>query len=277
MRTTIRDRDALQAFRPLDLLAYLRAAGWSRSTEIGDRASLWIKGAGEAADEDVLVPLRRDAADFPLRVAELLATLERTEERSQEEIVRDIFSTSADLVRIRALTPEAADGSIPLEVGVGLVEHARDLLEAAACATVSPRPYWARRRPPQALEFMNSVRMGQTERGSYVLTLLSPVTPMLKDEQQAESPFERRVTETLTNSLRAVLQAAREAAESANLEPFRRAVADGVSANLCDALAGLGQASPEHGFEVSVSWSRSRPSAGLPFRVSNWDPTIFRC
>ncbi len=262
MRTTIRDRGALEAFRPLDLLAYLRSAGWTRGPEIGDRASLWIKNEGEATEDDVSVPLRRDAADFALRIAELLSTLERTEQRSQEEIVRDIFSTSADLVRIRALTPEAADGSIPLEVGVGLVEHARDLLEAAACAAVGPRPYWARRRPPQALDFMNQVRMGQTERGSYVLTILSPVTPVLKDEWEAESPFERRVTETLTRSLRAVLRAAQEAAESADLEPFRRAVADGVSANLCDALGGLGQVSPEHGFEVSVSWSRSRPVDG---------------
>ena len=58
----------------------------------------------------------------------------------------------------------------------------------------------------------------------------------------------------------AVLAAAREAAAAA-LEPFRNAVAEGVSANLCDALTGLGQVSPS-GLEVSVSWSRSRPVEG---------------
>jgi hypothetical protein len=37
-----------------------------------------------------------------------------------------------------------------------------------------------------------------------------------------------------------------------------------VSANLCDALVGLGHVSPNQGIEVSVSWSRSRPLDGTP-------------
>ncbi len=261
MRTTIRDRDALAAFRPVDLIFYLRSAGWTPSTKVG-QSIIWIKGADGSNEEDVSVPLRRDAGDFAMRVAEVLSTLERIEQRSQEEIVRDVFSTSADLVRIRALIPESADGSIPLHAGVGMVEHARDLMAAAACAAAGPRSFWPRRRPPQALDFMSRVRMGQTERGSYVLTMLSPVTPALNHEREAESPFERQVTETLTRSLRAAVHAAQQAAETADLEPFRNAVSSGVSANLCDAMAGLGEVSPDHGFEVSVSWSRTRPVPG---------------
>ena len=219
MKTTINDREVLAALRPVDLLAYLRSAGWNRQAEIGERASLWIKNAGNGEGEDVSVPLRRDAADFVLRAAEVLSTLERLEGRAQEDILRDITSTSSDLVRIRALTPESGDGTIPLSVGVDMVEHARELLEAAACATVGPRQFWARRRPPQATDFMSQVRMGQTERGSYVLTILSPVAPALKDDSDAESPFERRVTETLTRALRAVLHAAH-----ATCHPSRRGV-----------------------------------------------------
>ena len=228
-----------------------------------DWASLWVKNGDRSDEEDVLVPLRRDAADFALRVSEVLGTLERLEQRSQEEIFSDIFSTSADLVRIRSLTSEAADGTVPLEVAVGLVEHAQELLTAAACAAVEPRPYWARRKPQQAVDFMNQVRMGQTERGSSVITILSPVPPVLRTDMPAESsPFERRVTQTLTRAIHSALHAAKEAAESGDLEPFRRAVPDGVSANLCDALTGLGHISPSRGFEVSVSWSRSRPVEG---------------
>jgi len=110
---------------------------------------------------------------------------------------------------------------------------------------------------------MNQVRIGQTERGSYGLTILSPVPPVLRTDMPAESsPFERRVTQTLTRAIQSALHAAKEAAESGDLEPFRRAVPDGVSANLCDALTGLGHISPARGFEVSVSWSRSRPVEG---------------
>jgi hypothetical protein len=110
---------------------------------------------------------------------------------------------------------------------------------------------------------MNQVRIGQTERGSCVLTILSPVPPVLRTDMPAESsPFERRVTQTLTRAIQSALHVAKEAAESGDLEPFRRVVPDGVSANLCDALTGLGHISPARGFEVSVSWSRSRPVEG---------------
>ena len=148
-------------------------------------------------------------------------------------------------------------------------EYRAELLAAAAYAAVNPRAYWARRRPPQAIEYLSQVRLGQTERGSYVVTMVPPVTPALHGDGLTVAPFERRVTETLMQALRAASHAAQAAAESGNMAPFNDAVAAGVSANLCDALAGLGQASPKDGLEISVSWSRTRPGQGtltsIPF------------
>jgi hypothetical protein len=262
VKVTIRDQGVLNSLRPVDLIAYLRASGWSRETEIEQKASIWLK-LDSPGQPDVVVPLRRDAADFALRIAEVLGTLESVEQRSQEDIVKDLLTASADLVRIRSIAGETADGTIALDVGVSFVEHAREMVMAAACAAVVPRPYWARRKPPKATEFMQSVRMGQTERGSYVLTLHSPVPPTLRTEATAESPFERQVTEMLMRSLVAIRESARQAVETGDLQPFRTAVHRGVSANLCDALVGLGRISPNNGIEVSISWSRSRPIHGV--------------
>ena len=55
--------------------------------------------------------------------------------------------------------------------------------------------------------------MGQTERGSYVLTILSPVPPELRPAQgtllpvEPEDPYERLVTLTLMNALAALQRA----------------------------------------------------------------------
>ncbi len=263
MKVTIRDKEVLNSLRPVDLIAYLRASGWNREADIGNKASVWVKPDGPQP-QDVVVPLRRDAADFALRIAEVLGKLEFVEQRSQEDIVKDLITTSADLVRIRSLSAGAADGTIPLDVGVAFVEHAREMILAAACATVAPSPYWPRRKPLRAAEFMENVRMGQTEQGSYVLTIHSPVPPALRADALAESPFERQVMQMLTRSLVSVREAAQLAVETGDLLPFRAAVHNGVSANLCDALVGLGRVSPNNGIEVSVSWSRSRPNNGSP-------------
>jgi hypothetical protein len=263
MRVTIRDREVLNSLRPVDLIAYLRASGWIREAEIGNKAAVWVKPNGPEP-QDVIVPLQRDAADFALRIAEVLGRLEFVEQRSQEDIIKDVITASADLIRIRSLSAGAADGTIPLDIGVAFVEHAREMILAAACAAVAPNPYWPRRKPQRAAEYIEHVRMGQTEQGSYVLTIHSPVPPALRADAPTESPFERQVVETLTRSLRSVREAAQQAIETADLQPFRAAVHNGVSANLCDALVGLGRVSPNNGIEVAVSWSRSRPIEGAP-------------
>lgn len=259
MRTTIRDRKVLESLSPIELSSYLRSSGWSWQSNFNNLAALWTRLDADGNESETVVPRSRETADFPLRMAEVLATLEKIENRAQEEIVRDLWSTSTDLLRIRAMVPAAADGTVSLRAGVGLVKHSRELLESAACATVSTKAYWDKRRPPQVTGYLDTVRLGQTERGSFVLAIHSPVTPSLLSVEETVAPFERRVMHTLTRSLKAALQAAQQAAENGGFEPFRQAMAEGVNANLCDAAAGLGELSGEGGFDVSIQWSRTRP------------------
>ncbi len=88
-------------------------------------------------------------------------------------------------------------------------------------------------------------------------------------------PFERQVTRALAEGLAALEQAARQAAASGGMDAFRQAVQLGVSANLCDAVAGLAAVSPAEGLEVRVAWSRARPrSDAAPSRVFLGSDTI---
>jgi len=258
MKVTIRDRSVLNSMRPIDVMSYLRTAGWSTQTEIGDKGVIVTKTHG-AEEQELVVPMRRDLADFAIRMAEVLAVLENVELRSQEEILRDIITTSFDLIRVRSASASAADGSVPIGIGVSLFEQARDMVMAAACSTVAPKAYWARRRPAKATAYLEGVRLGQTERGSYVLTIQSPVPPLFKNDSFEDTPFERQVSETLMQSLASVKEAARDALMTQDFEPFRRAINYGVSANLCDALVSLARATPENVLEISLTYSPNRP------------------
>jgi hypothetical protein len=80
---------------------------------------------------------------------------------------------------------------------------------------LSPCPY-----------YLTNVRMGQIERGSFMLTMLSPVPPALTPPQgtptssEAPEPYERQVVRTLIDALDALGGAAREAAARGGMEPF---------------------------------------------------------
>src|SRR5438034_1338067 len=83
----------------------------------------------------------------------------------------------------------------PLEDGAQFFENAKDLILAAACAADTPRSYYPTRKPAKAMEYLRKTRLGQTETGSFVLTILSRVPPSLSASNgvlfEIEEPFER--------------------------------------------------------------------------------------
>jgi hypothetical protein len=187
MKAVVSDLDTLRSLKPLELAQYLRSKGWRQDGDLGVKATLWVR-ANET--DEIILPKRNDFADFDLRIAEVLKILEKTEARSQLDILRDVQTTSADLLRLRSSSRDATDGSLAIDDAVSLVESSRDLMMAAACAAIDRRPYYATRKAQQVTEYLEKVRIGQTERGSFVLTILSPVPPSLKSEPGALFPLE---------------------------------------------------------------------------------------
>ena len=116
-------------------------------------------------------------------MAELVGILATKENRSQLEVLSDLQTAGSDVIRVRFRHASSNDGSISLDQGEALVENAREMMLAGACAAVQPKPYYLRRRPEEANRFLRGLRMGQTERGSYVLTVYSPVSPGLHSSQ----------------------------------------------------------------------------------------------
>lgn len=275
MKVTVRDPAVLRALGPIDVAAYLRSTGWSQTRRIGDRGAAWTRTL-PIGEIEILLPLNRQVGDFVTRMSEVLNSLEIAEQRSQMEILHDLMTTSSDIIRIRAHTSESSDGTISIEEGVDLVHHAREMVLAAARAATRPSPYFHARKPAEVVEYMEKVRLGQTERGSYVITLLSRVPPILAPTKEGqgrleiEDPFERRVTRTLASALAAIRDAVQDSVVTGQFEAFQRAVQRGVSANLCDAVAALaGGSANARDIEVDLTWSSLRPQGPqTPRRIS---------
>lgn len=272
MKATVHDVQTLDALRPFEIVGYLRATGWKQQRVQPERYSVWTRGNGNS-DYEVTVPLTR-FRDFALRMSDLLTTLESAEHRSQLQILADLSFSNADVVRIRSESADVADGTIPLEDAVTLVQKTRDAILAAACSAIEPRAYFATRKFGQALDYVKRVKMGQTERGSYTVTVVSKVAPILQQPElpiaEIEEPYERQVIRTFGTALAQVRIAAELAAATGSLDSFKEGVNSGISANLCDALVGMcGTREMLRGLDFSVSWSRARPltEAESPSRI----------
>ena len=217
----------------------------------------------------MLVPMASAFSDFSRRVRELIETLQVEEKRGLPEILEDVTTPHADIVRARLAPDGDTNGTLPLEDGANVFQQMRDLMLSAACAAVSPREVFAKRKPDQAMKYLREARIGQTQRGSYVITVLSPLPPAFLSGNQTlllaeveEEPFTRRTVRILADALTATAEGVQSAAASGKLDALTAGVARGVSANLCEAILGLHEGSGGRGLEFSFSWAPSRGAPG---------------
>jgi hypothetical protein len=257
MKARIIDEGALRAVSPQALRAYAQAEGWQRLEPYGEHSFVYVRSDEKS---EAIIPGTASIGDYPNVVAELISLFSRVEGRDELQVYRDLSTADRDVIRIRS--PKADDdGSVRIEAGVVLVVHARDLVLSAACSAWDPRPSYRAGKVKRADDYISRVRLGQTEQGSFVVTLLSPVPPAVEPQtniwpDEDKEPFERLVTRRLAEGLDAAAFAIEKHNLGAGFAVFESAVQQGVSANLCEATANLSDRGD--GIEVSITWARTR-------------------
>ena len=237
MTMKIRESEGIARLSLVDVRAYLISQGWQATGRYGIVATIFEKEANGRKYE-ILLPLKEELGDFSSRMRDIVAILSEVEQRHSSGVYIDLLKSGFDIVRLRAPNSDET-GTIEFEHGVALYQQARNMIAAAANAAVKTRGVFGGNSPDRVKDYVSTLRLGQTEVGSYVLTVLSPVPPALKSEQLQmfpeiatdEVPFSRSVTRMLDHSLSVAKQAVSEASATGSLNPFDNAIADGDSAN----------------------------------------------
>ncbi len=256
MLTLMQSQSALAEVSPASLSAYARANGWRKAEAYGDHSDVYV---GDGLPE-IILPRTRQLGDYARVVAQLLEIFAAAAGRNEHALYINLVTASQDVVRVRA-NAGGGDGTAPLSDGAGLVNGARDLLLAAALSLQTPRPLYHGGSSREANDFLKLVRLGQTEPGSFAIVLLTPVIPPVLQEplfsgMEEEPPLARKVTRRLEQALLATRQAL-ERANTGDSKAFSDAVAEGASANLCEALVQLVDPFPT--LDIGISWALTRP------------------
>lgn len=172
--------------------------------------------------------------------------------------MHSLMATDRDVVRLRVGKSE--EGSVKLNEGVSLIQGARDMLLATACSLGKSKAVYRAGANRKEADLMSKIRLGQTDQGNFVVTLLMPTIPrpvssLLPDKLDQDTPAEQHLTARLIEALTA-LRVAAERMASGEEDAFSDATTSGVSANLCDALVKIIDSFPT--LDVSVSWARIR-------------------
>ena len=263
MKARIVDDEALKAISPVSLATYLQCRGAEKIGAYRESSGIWRYG-----NQEFIVPVKSSFFDYSAIIAEVLKSLELVEQRSQLTIYDDIANITFDVIRVRNVSNDTRYGTLNFGKSVDFVAHTRDMILAAACSAATHKPHYPSRKPQDAERFMNNVRFGKTEQGSFVLTLLSPVMPELSTQGTLvdipeEPPYEKMVIPTLDSGLKALNQAAIQASVDREVRHFVEAAAQGVTTNLCDAITNLYEKLTPDFIEVSIAFSGNR-NTSLP-------------
>ena len=255
MKAGIRDREALLAVSPAALSAYARAAGWTKVEPYGDHSDVY-NGGGLP---EIILPRTQRLGDYAGVVAQLVDIFARAAEMDELSLYRDLVTADCDVIRVRAA--EGGDGTVAVDAGIDLMRGAHDMILAAACSLGKQQPVYRPGANEAAADYVRRMRLGQTEQGSFVVTLLSSVVPppiqlSIEPGWSLDDLVERQMTGRLVDALRAARQATEEVV-GGGADPFDGAVQHGVSANLCEALVKLIEPFPT--LDVSITWARTRP------------------
>lgn len=253
-----------------DLRAYLDARRWTNFPSRLSYAAIYRSpGAGEV---EVQIPLDPDLADYADAILLAARRIAGFESRPLEQVLRDLLQPRSDTIRYALAGAATQTGTIALTAGVSLVSGAVKSLLASACSVQRPRRFHPRMTLADAETYVRACRLGQTEIGSYVLTVDAPLDIQAQLDA-AEVPFGRRATAYLFEATAYLARSIRQGEAARVLDE----TPDGplVSANLCESLVEMMPPDESADLRLAGSWSPLIPApASVPVAV-HFDRTMF--
>ncbi|WP_147263852.1 hypothetical protein [Prauserella sp. PE36] len=281
------------ALSPNAVGTYLGVSGWELEYA-SEAAESWLLTEGGRPRARVQLPLDPTYIDYSKRFDEALRRLCHVYDWDSYQLANNILSARSDLLYIRADQLIRHD-SIPLRQAEQLISGTIKLLSAAALSAIDPRASYVGRRPDLVRNFVeDDVRMGHTQRGSFVITVitsldddevvpaealrtlpssypgqseeLEPAVP--HDDAAITAPTSGEVAAVdeqplivppfqrrVTSTLANALSETVRIAESANPIASTEAIRSGVSADLCDSLLQMTKYQGLRALDLSFRWA----------------------
>ncbi|MEY9913311.1 hypothetical protein ABIA35_009578 [Catenulispora sp. MAP12-49] len=254
---------------PARLSILLEEAGWRL---VGGRPNVYSRFAppDESVDgrtRSLVVPLDMSAPDFEDSMSAALAELSGAEYRDSwlREISPRLGSAPSDQFKFRKESG-APIGLIAWRQGEQLIRSAQSALLAGAKTWQKRARYFGSREGRFAGRYLDSILMGQTAVGSYVVTAYAPTDTSVAVRGDAVNAlgyenidyvFSREVTVAVVRAMQATAEAVQHYHSTGSYSGFDAGVASGVSSEMATALSGI--ASDSDGADIAIEWDRAVP------------------
>lgn len=257
---------------PQRLTVALEESGWKfAGGRRGQYARLQEPGGQSLRHaQSLIIPLDTQAVEYREDMLAVLSFLSTGPwmDLWTRQIAPKLTLGAMDIIKLRKEVG-APSGLIPWRVGEDFILSARNILVAGAKAYMSKERQYRNRHGQFANRYLDSVMMGQTEPGSYILSAYTPTAhevPLRSEVVSRETlglpnvefVYTRDVTNSILDSIEAVAEGLEHYRHRASDAGFIDGVQRGVSYELTKSLAEMVTGAEES--DISFELSRSTES-----------------
>lgn len=254
-----------------NLSAYLESRNWIVQNTGQSNFQIWHRPEKKFQEYEIVQPLDRNILGYKQRIFELITTLSLFESRNSAEIIKDIDFFSYDILKVRLIGEQLNDGYINIHDGVMLFEKVKSFLHAILHSTASKKSFYANPTAIPAVfdEYYKSLKLGQTEHGSYIVNILAPHKSQSNDQFESfENNLTSNISENFNLTLEALHSTIKKYEKNHNFRFFQESISKGVSANLCDALIGMSGKNHDYDIEISIKSRKTKVTSNHKFNSS---------
>lgn len=204
-------KELASKINPLEFCKYLQDLGWNEFDRIKRKDIKIFQKETNDLFFQVKIPMDLELVDFSEAMLLACKTLSSTLNKSLEEIILELLNPLSDIIRIRIDNKKIKNGSILFEDSLRLYDNAKKLITSTAMAMYSDNLYYKGKLPEDIQTFINNCRFGQTEIGSYIVSIVCPFMKNTKDgpvqlslfneEDECANSITRKITSKLINDL----------------------------------------------------------------------------
>ena len=254
----------IQTINPIAFSKYLKDTNWQvlpiKRSDIG----IFQKTIDDNLFQ-VTVPMDSSLIDYAYAMHEAVEKVAFCNNQTLEQLVLYLINPNSDVLKIRLDRKDIESGSIFFDDAINIYENAKKLITATAQDILDRRIYHKGRISDVITDFVSKCRFGQTEVGSYVVSIVCPfieinsnsynMLSLFSKEEECANSLTRQVTNRIMNNLNFIKT-------SIDNDNFDNLLSDSngnlISVNFYEALAGM---------NLGVE------NANLNF-IANWSPTV---
>jgi hypothetical protein len=252
--------DMAVRLNPIAVCQYLEQTEWRRVPFKRDDVKIYQYDK-EDDFRQVNVPMSRELIDYRRAMYDVVENIAGAEGKSVEQVMLYLLNPNTDILKIRMDKKEVESGNILFDDAISLYENVKKLLAATALDIINPKKIHYGRADETVQEFLSRCRFGQTEIGSYVVSVVCPFaelsdTGMYKqlsifsDEEKCANSLTRRVTNRLMDNVAYI----KKQIDENRIDSLARED-NGISSNFFEALNGLNLQSDNTLVEFTAEWS----------------------